>query len=160
MSDLLGKISSYSLFNYLFSGVLFVVLADAFTSYSFIQSDIVIGVFLYYFIGLVMSRIGSLIVEPLLKKTSFVKFTEYSDYVVASREDSSLEVLSEANNMYRTIISVCFGVIFLKLYEILQLRFMIVGENKDYILLIILLVIFLFSYKKQTGYITKRIKLT
>lgn len=158
MSDLLGKISSYSLFNYLFSGVLFVALANAFTSYSFIQTDIVLGLFLYYFIGLVMSRFGSLIIEPILKKISFVKFTEYSDYVIASQKDAGLEVLSEVNNTYRTIISVCLGILFLKLYEIWKLKFVWAGTNQIYILLIILLVMFLFAYRKQTSYITKRIK--
>ena len=68
MKDLLDKISSYNLFNYLLPGVLFALLADGLTSYTFIQSDIVVGIFLYYFMGLVISRVGSLAIEPILKK--------------------------------------------------------------------------------------------
>ena len=62
MDGLLDKISSYNIFNYLLPGSLFAVIADAVTDYRLIQEDIVVGLFLYYFIGLVVSRIGSLVV--------------------------------------------------------------------------------------------------
>lgn len=158
MNELLGKISSYNLFNYLFSGVLFVALAAAFTSYSFVQEDLVIGVFVYYFIGLVVSRLGSLIVEPALKFSSFVKFTSYSDFVAALKKDPGLDVLSEVNNMYRTLISVCASVMLLRLYELLKVKLIWVQGSETWVLLVFLFVIFLFAYRKQAAYITKRIK--
>lgn len=158
MNEFLGKISSYNLFNYLFSGVLFVALSAAFTSYSFVQEDLVFGVFVYYFIGLVISRIGSLVIEPMLKFLSFVKFTSYSDFVTASKKDPSLDTLSEVNNMYRTLTSVCLGVIFLMLYSILKTKLVWVQGIEIYTMLVVLFVIFLFAYRKQTNYITKRIK--
>ena len=71
MKEILDKLSSYNLFNYLLPGVLFVVIASKVTRYGFIQDDIVIGVFLYYFIGMVISRFGSLVIEPLLNVSRF-----------------------------------------------------------------------------------------
>ena len=67
MKDLLDKLSSYNLFNYLFPGVLFAAFGDRLTSYSLLIDDIMIGFFIYYFIGLVISRLGSLFLEPLLR---------------------------------------------------------------------------------------------
>jgi len=122
MNELLGKISSYNIFNYLFSGVVFVALATAFTRFSFIQENLLIAVGLYYFIGLVLSRIGSLIIEPLLKLVRFIKFAPYADYVRTSKNDPQIEVLSEVNNMYRTLVMVFVGLILLKTYEIFQFR--------------------------------------
>ncbi len=159
MQDLLGKISSYNLFNYLFSGVLFVVLSAALTTHSFIQKDIVIGIFLYYFIGLVMSRIGSLIIEPILKLFSFVKLASYSDFIIALKKDHGLDILSEVNNVYRTLISVCVSVIFLMLYDLLKMEFPWFQGYETYLLLLFLMFLFLFAYRKQTGYITRRIKI-
>jgi hypothetical protein len=69
MKEILDKLSSYNLFNYLLPGIIFVVLASEITRYSFIHDDIVIGAFLYYFIGLVISRFGSLAIEPLWPAT-------------------------------------------------------------------------------------------
>ena len=158
MNDLLGKISSYNLFNYLFSGVVFVVLSEAFTSYSFIQKDVTTGIFLYYFIGLVLSRLGSLIIQPIMEIFSFVKFTKYSDFVTTAKTDPTLEVLSEANNTYRTLTAVFFALIFLKLYEILKISFIRTSEFEVYALLLFLLIMFSFAYRKQSSYITERIK--
>ena len=67
MKELLDKLSSYNLFNYLFPGILFVTIAKETTSLDLLQENIITGVFLYYFIGLVISRVGSLLIEPLLK---------------------------------------------------------------------------------------------
>ncbi len=158
MQDLLGKISSYNLFNYLFSGVLFVSLSSIFTPYSFIQKDLFIGVFIYYFIGLVISRIGSIIIEPILKFISFVKFESYSNFVIATKKDSGLDVLSEVNNMYRTLVSVCASLIFLMLYDAYKIKFLWLQGNEAYLLLLVLTILFLFAYHKQTGYINRRIK--
>lgn len=158
MQDLLGKISSYNLFNYLFSGVLFVILSSALTNHSFFQEDLIIGAFLYYFIGLVVSRIGSLIIEPILKILSFIKFESYSNFVIALKKDPGLDVLSEVNNMYRSLVSVCVSVILLIIYDAFGTRFAWLHSLQTYFLLLFLLTLFLFAYRKQTGYITKRIK--
>lgn len=158
MKDLLEKLSSYNIFNYLLPGVVFVVLADALTTFHFVQKDIVLGVFLYYFIGLIISRVGSIVIEPLLKWSKFVKFAPYADFVTASKEDKSLEVLSEANNMYRTFCSLFLSLIFLKIYERLSIIFPIIGRWATEFLVVSMLVLFCFSYRKQTQYITKRIQ--
>ena len=90
MNEILNKISSYNIFNYLLPGTLFAAIGDALTSYRFIQDDIIIGLFLYYFLGLVISRVGSLFIEPILKKTKFVRFADYRRYVSASQADQKL----------------------------------------------------------------------
>jgi hypothetical protein len=158
MKDLLSKLSSYNLFNYLLPGIIFVVLAKEVTGYSFVQQDIVIGVFLYYFIGLVISRFGSLAIEPLLRRLSFLQFADYKDFVAASKKDEKLELLSEVNNTYRTLCSLFMLLILLKLYETIESRFPALKDWNAAVLGALLLLMFLFSYRKQTQYITKRIK--
>lgn len=159
MKDILSKLSSYNLFNYLLPGVIFAVLASEVTQYSFIQRDIVIGLFLYYFIGLVLSRFGSLAIEPLLKRFSFLHFADYKDFVTASKKDEKIELLSEVNNTYRTLCSLFTVLLLLKLYEKIVARFPVLKEWDAIVLMVLLLVMFLLSYRKQTSYITKRIKI-
>lgn len=158
MKDLLEKLSSYNIFNYLLPGIVFVLLADALTSYHFVQQDIILGVFLYYFIGLIISRLGSIAIEPILKWAKFVNFSPYSDFVLASKEDKSLELLSEVNNMYRTFCSLFASLIFLKLYEHLSFTVPILGQWASELIVVGMLTLFCFSYRKQTKYITKRIE--
>ena len=89
MKEFIDKISSYNIFNYLLPGILFVGLGKEITSFSLVQSNLLIGLFLYYFIGLIISRLGSLTLEPLLKWIKFVKFAPYEDYA------KSIKVRSE-----------------------------------------------------------------
>ena len=158
MKELLSKLSSYNLFNYLLPGVIFVATASKFTRYSFIQEDIVIGLFLYYFIGLVISRFGSVVIEPILRGVSFLKFADYNDFIVASKKDEKIEVLSEANNTYRTLCSLFVLLLLLKVYERMEDRFVFLKDYGAMVVVALLLVMFLFAYRKQTLYIVKRIK--
>ena len=156
--SIIEKLSSYNFFNYLLPGVLFVVLADVWTKYNFIQRNIVLGAFVYYFIGLVISRFGSFVLEPILKRTGFVRFADYSDFVTASKTDEQITLLSEVNNTYRTLASLLLLLGSLRLYQALDERFKINSEWATFSLGLTLLIMFAFSYRKQTAYISKRIK--
>jgi len=157
MNELLAKISSYNLFNYLLPGVIFAVLARDVVHYPVAPQGIITGAFLCYFLGLVLSRFGSLIVEPLLKRTSFLQFADYKDFVAASKKDDQLGLLSEANNMYRTLCSLFCLLLLLKLYMRIEERFHTLKDWDATVLVVLLLAMFLFSYRKQASYITKRI---
>lgn len=157
MKDLLDKLSSYNVFNYLLPGVLFAVFVDRVTSLQVLQKDLVIGVFLYYFLGSIVSRIGSLVVEPLLRSVGFITFAPYEDFVRAAKLDPKLEVLSEANNMYRTICALMISVAAVASYDYASRYFAILQAAAPVVCIVGLLILFLLSYRKQTSYITKRI---
>lgn len=158
MKDLLDKLSSYNIFNYLLPGTIFVGLGTKLTSYSLIQENLLVGLFLYYFIGLVISRIGSLTVEPFLKWTKFVKFSAYEDYVKASKSDPKIEIFSEQNNVFRTLCSLSVALIFFKIYDELKANLSWNTDVRDFIFLLGLLVLFLLSYRKQTKYVVQRVE--
>lgn len=149
--------SSYNLFNYLLPGILFVCISKQFTDYNFIQENDFIGAFFYYFIGMVISRIGSLFIEPSLKFFSFLKFVDYKNFVSASKKDEKIELVSEVNNTYRTISSLFVILLLLKLFNHFQDSWNIPQNVTILILVVLIFLIFLFSYRKQTNYIAKRI---
>lgn len=158
MNEILDKISSYNIFNYLFPGTIFAVITTYMTPYNLVQENLFVTIFLYYFFGLLISRIGSLILEPILKKFSFVQFSTYEDFVTASAEDEKLEVLSEANNMYRTLCSLFLLILGTILYAYLEAFFPTLHRIGRVLVIVILFVMFLAAYRKQTKYITDRIK--
>lgn len=158
MKELLDKIGAYNIFNFLLPGVIFSVLLKHLTSYSILQEDLVLGAFLYYFVGLVISRFGSLVIEPLLKKLSFIKFALYADFISASKNDPKIELLSQENNMYRTFIAMFVLLIGAKLFDLASRKFPMLNEHGVVLAVIVLFVGFLLAYRKQTTYITNRIK--
>ena len=157
MKDLLDKIGSYNLFNNLLPGALFAAFVDAFSNIKLIQKDIIVGAFVYYFLGIIVSRFGSLIVEPLSKKLKFVKFAPYENYIIDSKNVPKLEILSVSNNMYRTFCALLLLIGLVILYDDASKFFNWLNTYISYICVFSLMVLFLFSYKKQTKFITKRI---
>ncbi len=160
MKEIIDKLSSYNLFNYLLPGTIFVVILNEISIYSLRQDDLIVAAFVYYFIGLVTSRFGSLIIEPLLKKVKFLKFADYKSFIIVSKKDPQIEILSEANNMYRTFVAMITLLLLLKIYEAVDLKNPELQRWNLLILSILLLIMFLFAYRKQTQYIAKRIKST
>ncbi|OGZ63316.1 MAG: hypothetical protein A2639_00090 [Candidatus Staskawiczbacteria bacterium RIFCSPHIGHO2_01_FULL_34_27] len=157
MEKIIDKISTYNLFNYLLPGVLFVVLAKSFLFIDLTQGDIVLDVFIYYFIGLVISRFGSLVIETLLKKIRFLEFAKHENFVSASKNDPKIEILSQENNIYRTFVAMFVLLLLSKLYFYIRIVYPFLQNWDFYILISLLLVMFLYSYRKQTAYIFKRI---
>lgn len=157
MKELVDKISSYNLFNNFFPGIIFAAIADKITSYPFLQKNLIVGLFVYYFIGLVISRVGSLLVEPFLKKVKLLKFEDYNDFLTACKNDQKIELLSEINNMYRTISSLFILLIALKVYEWIENSYPALKSYGIFLLIVFLLLLFIFSYIKQTNFINKRI---
>ncbi|BFN37506.1 hypothetical protein FMIA91_13850 [Fidelibacter multiformis] len=157
MKDIIDKISSYNIFNYLFPGIVFVILLDQVTNYDLIIENNFLGAFLYYFIGLVISRIGSIILDPIFKKIKIVKFFSYSDFLLASKNDDKVSLFSEINNTYRTLSSTFFCLLISVIYEKFVSSFFQSTGIEKYILVVGLLVLFILSYRKQTEYINDRI---
>ena len=158
MSELLDKLSSYNLFNYLLPGVVFVFMASRIANRDLLKENIIVELLLCYFVGLVVSRVGSLLIEPILKKVLSLKFAEYKDFVEASRKDAKIELLSEVNNTYRTLCSVFAMLLLVKPYVWAVTMFSFLADWSMTALCSLLLAVFAFSYKKQSSYITKRIR--
>jgi hypothetical protein len=161
VEDLLKKISEYQIFNYLLSGSVLVVLLSKTTSISLLSESAIATIFIFYFVGLVVSRIGSILVEPILKKFKVVNFAPYPDYLSAVKSDPKIDTLSQENNTYRTLIATFL--VFVIIYALSENAASIyVGKSKliTYLLALSLLLLFVFAYRKQTTYITKRIDKT
>ena len=158
MSELLDKLTSYRIFNYLLPGTVFATLGNVFTSYPLLIDDIFAAPFVYYFFGVVISRFGSLVIEPVSKRTKFVVFADYDSFIKASvMKNSKIEELSELNNTYRTFSALFVLLVVLMLFERSNAAWNISISTQGMVVSLILVVVFLFSYRKQTAYIVKRV---
>lgn len=158
MEDLLKKISQYQLFNFLMSGAILVVALSKTTDINLATDDVVSTFFLYYFLGLVISRVGSLLVEPTLKLLRVVRFTPYPEYVKASKLDAKLDTLSQENNTYRTLIATFLLYLTIYLADKHAHNFVAAHSWQAVITFsCLMMVLFALACRKQTKYITKRI---
>lgn len=158
MKEIVEKIGSYNLFNYLLPGTIYVSILKRVTSIDFIDDNLFVTGFLCYFIGMIISRIGSLLIEPALKKMEFLKFKDYGDFVQASKTDGKINILSEQNNTYRSITAMILSTMITVPYDMVRNKFESIQVWDVWVIMTGILVLFLFSYRKQTSYISKRIE--
>ena len=158
MEAILSLLSTYELFNNIFPGIIFSYFLGL-QNYNIIPNkiDIYEKLFLYYFIGLTISRIGSLFLEPFFLKLKIVKFADYTKFLKAEEKDNKISIFVLVNNMYRSFIIVFFLNFLYLLYLILQNNFLFCTLVSKLLCILFFFFLFVYSYKKQTEYIRKRV---
>ncbi len=81
MEKIIEKMDSYNIFNYLLPGAIFDYMFEILFHMKLVQGNIVKNLFVYYFLGMILSRIGSIIIETICKKIKWVKFADYGDFI-------------------------------------------------------------------------------
>lgn len=167
LKQVVDKISSYNIFNNLYPGIIFCYLLKVMFNINVLTNNWFENFIVFYFVGMLLSRVGSLIIEPLIKKVkikknNILKQAPYSDYKKASDSDPLISTLNEVNNTYRTLTSCFFCAFIYKIYNVIciKFKFSFFQDNKDWIILIGLIILFSCSYVKQTNYIRKRVEAT
>lgn len=156
-AKIVDKLSAYQLFNYFFPGIIFNYGIEQITSFRIAPDDMLYRIFVYYISGMILSRIGSTIIEPVYKKICCVVYSRYSDFLKASHKDSKIDILLMENNTYRTLISVFF--IMLLFYLCDQIEWIHNNYDSIYVVVINLLLLIglmTLSFRKQTSFIRKR----
>ena len=157
---ILGKISSYNILTNIIPGaVLCVVLRflvgyDVFTG----QNWFVLGV-IFYIIGVINNRFGSLVIGPFLKWIHFVNPCSYKDYIKAENTDAKVAILNTENNVFRSYIAVFTLSLIALLYKTVLNRWGFLSDNINIVILILLIILFASSYRKQTRIISQRVKI-
>ena len=156
VAKLIEKISTYQILNYMIPGSVLCVLLKYWVGYDLIAFSAVENVIIVYFVGMVNSRLSSLVLKKILKKTRFIKETERDDFIMAEKKDAKLTVLSDINNMFRAmanvmlLLLVAYGMKYIGSIETFVL------DNFNWIAIGALFLLFLFSFREQTKVVKNR----
>lgn len=151
------KLSQYNFLTNILPGTVLCIIMKYLVGYDLIPDDYYQAGIVFYFAGMVNSRVGSLIVEPILKAISWVKFAPYPEFLQAEKEDAKLTILSQENNVFRSYISAMFISIVGYICKNCTLDLRQFSIDDTLVLIVILFVLFLFAYKKQTSFVKKRV---
>ena len=158
MEKCIDKLSSYNILNNILPGVAFCYLCNKLWQFNIVHYSLVENLFVFYFIGMIISRIGSLFVEPICKKLKIIIHYPYDCYMSASKKDDTILVLSETNNTYRSIVALCIALIHVKLFLLLE-KMLWFSYISNWVIIFCVFIIFVLSYRKQTKYIHNRIEI-
>jgi hypothetical protein len=156
MESLLSKISAYHLISYALTGLIvtssYIVLHGISPNFG---PAVTFGA--VYLIGLLISRIGSVLMEWPLKKVGFIKYAAYPEFVEAEGIDSKISGLAEQSSFYRTL---CCGFGLAAAFSALDGREPEIAEipgTAETIGLALASLLFLFAYRKQSKFVVDRV---
>lgn len=157
MEKILDKIDSYNIFTNIIPGCVITKLLTLFDLFAVQVEGVVANLVLYYFFGVVASRIGSLIVEESLLALHMVSYAPRGEYLKAAQNDPDIKKFLEANNMYRTFAGVFIILVIIKAYQMGANVVNLPPTVTEWIAVITLLLLFVLSFIKQTKSIAKRV---
>lgn len=157
MSDIISKITSYNLFNNLVPGVVFSYAVSSLGITTIGTGNIPTDFIMFYFLGVMISRFGSLFVEPALRYMQIAIYSDYNSYLTACAEDKKIEILVEDNNQYRTYISLFVLLTIALSFDAISSNLGLTDISKKVVILIATLFLFIAAYRKQTFYIYRRV---
>lgn len=157
MENFLNKLSEYHFIQSLVPGMIFTYCSKSFYDINYFTDKPLYDFIILLIIGLIISRISSIIVEPLLRKLKVLDFCNYEDFIKASQIDIVIKNLSETNNLYRVVIATFLVLLIEKLYLFLADRIGWLNDWTYLIISVLLIMLFIASYRKQTCYIKQRV---
>lgn len=158
LKTLIDKVSQYNFITNILPGTILCVVLKYLVGYDIIVDEPYLNGFIFYFVGMVNNRIGSLIIEPFCKWTHIVKFACYSDYIDAEKSDSKLAILNMENNAFRSYISLAFITIMALIYRDYLSVWEFIHSHRELIILCVLLILFVLSYRNQTTFVRNRVE--
>lgn len=105
--------------------------------------------------GVTTNRLGSLIVDPILRRLKFLKEKDYQSFLIRERGDEKLDALVANSGLYRTFFTAGFIYLIALMSSQLTEHF----SNKTIFKIFVVggMAVFLFALRKEDGYIHCRI---
>lgn len=158
---LIEQVSDYELLNNIVPGALYVVMTERLTSFRPTSGNVWPDIVIYYFAGMVIGRLGSLCLEPIIKRITKTTGEPHADYVMAEQYDSQVRKLSAINNMYRTYASASLCLALTVGFDQVSKLIPSIGLSSHVVAIaacILLMILFACSYKKQTELVASRVR--
>lgn len=103
INSLFNKLSAYQLLSLMLPGAsLLGTLKFIFTIDIKVNENIWWFLLASYVVGIILSRIGSLLIEEVFKKMGFIKGYNVGNYIAKRKEDDMVETLLSFANLYRS----------------------------------------------------------
>ena len=146
INSLFNKLSAYQLLSLMLPGAsLLGTLKFIFTIDIKVNENIWWFLLASYVVGIILSRIGSLLIEEVFKKMGFIKGYNVGNYIAKRKEDDMVETLLSFANLYRSFCALSILMIIVTMVK----GYGFCDYWHYFLLEVLLLLLFAFSFYKQ-----------
>ena len=161
ITSIINRLSKYEWLNRLFPGVFLVLMAKALQCPMFSPDNWLETLGVYMLWGELSSRVGALVIEPLLKHAHIVRFAEYGDYqdYQALHKEIANMLMTNAN-FARTLCALGLLVELLRFSVVLPCcsHIACVAFGWRDVAVLAWIMLFLFAYCRQVNFLVARIE--
>ena len=161
INSFLARLTKYEWLNRLLPGVFFVVLSKELKCPMLSPENWVESLGVYILWGELASRVGALVVEPLLRLARVVRFAEYPDYQDYQKANKEYcDMLLTNANFARTLCALGLLLLAMRLIVLLPScgHFACVAFGWRDVAVLVWVVLFLFAYCRQVNFLVERIE--
>ncbi|HEX8486392.1 hypothetical protein [Sphingomonas sp.] len=158
MNEVMSKFSLYNIFNYLVPGAALCLLIDELGLIDLDHLDVAARLVVFYVSGMAISRAGSLLIDPMLKRAGLIPRSRFTGYVRAAAVDDKVPVLLETSNTYRTMTSACMMGLMAYVLSMTMPPAWVQHSAFGCAALALTGVLFTVSYVKQNRAVTRRVR--
>lgn len=161
MENLINSISKYQLAINLIPGYIFAILLQRYAHIVLLEGDVLQDAFVSYFVGLVIGRVGSIVVDGLMKSfNKTYRFApRYYKKIMAEQIDHKIETLDRQCTIYRNCCAGCCCVIIGIIINCLFGDGSFLSSGKYIFIFFILTILLVKAMDKQYNYVIKRIQI-
>ena len=159
MENLVNSISKYQLAINLIPGYIFAILLQRYAHIVLLEGDVLQDAFVSYFFGLIIGRIGSIVVEKLMDRynKTYKHAPKYDGKIKAERIDPKIEILDRQCTIYRNCCAGCCCVIIGIFINCLFGDGSFSSSGKYILIFLVLTILLVKAMDKQCTYVNKRI---
>ena len=149
INSLFNKLSAYQLLSLMLPGARMLgIMKFIFTIDIKVDENIWWFLLASYVVGIIISRIGSLLIEEVFKKIGFIKGFNVANYIAKRKEDDMVETILSFANLYRSYCALSIVLIIVTIVK----GYGFCEYWLYYLLEFLLLLLFSFSFCKQYYY--------
>lgn len=157
MDKIIETLNPYDIITSLIPGIVFCQFTDWFYGTVLVTDDTASLLISGYIFGQLISRVGSLIVEPVCKITKIIVMAPYNEWLEAKRLDNEISSITEKSTVFRSWVSLALIQIIMPYIVNLNDSVIMFGYWNFFILQLVALVFLLLAYRKQVAYARKRV---
>ena len=157
MDKIFESLNHYDIVTCLIPGIVFCQLIDWLYGTKFIEENTITLMIISYVFGIIVSRIGSIIIEPLCKVSKIIVMADYEQWRKAASQCEEVKTLTTKSTVYRSWVALMLIQIILLLIFPLSDFASNIGKCYLFFGQFIVLILLILSYRKQIDYVCKRV---
>lgn len=158
MNDFIFLLSNLRVVSSIVPGAILCIYINDFLKINILRHETIVNIFIFYAVGVIIGRIGSIVIEPLFESFGIIDKENYPNFIDAEIKNPKVSTIDEISRFYRSMATLMMLIIVGILFEYPMNLYPLTYVLGGHIVSVLILILMIKSYSKQSEYTANRIK--